>query len=81
MKLELYYYQQCPFCVRVLNKIHELGLQEKIELKNTLEVPENHKFHIEKTGRSTVPCLYINDSPLFESQDINKWLEDNKDKF
>lgn len=80
MKLQLYYYEQCPFCVRVLNKIEQLELKEHIELKNTLTDRDNAKFHIEKTGRSTVPCLYINDSPMFESHDINVWLEKNANK-
>ena len=32
---------------------------------------------INDTGRSTVPCLYINGEPMFESQDIIRWLKDN----
>lgn len=80
MSLDLYYYEQCPFCYRVLVKIKELGLEDNITFKNTLEDPGNAKFHQEKTGRSTVPCLYIDGEPLFESSDILAWLEDNKDK-
>jgi glutaredoxin len=79
MKLELFYYEQCPFCMFVLRKIQSLGLEEKIELKNTLTSRENQEYHVAQTGRSTVPCLYINDQPLFESADIMEWLEDNKD--
>ena len=80
MKLELYYYEQCPFCRLVLNQINDLSLNEFIEYKNTLENPEHRQFHINKTGRSTVPCLYIDDGPMFESRDIMRWLEQNKDK-
>lgn len=80
MKLELYFYRQCPFCAMVLHKIKQLELEDKIEMKNTLENADFHKFHYEKTGRTTVPCLYIDDEPLFESQDIMKWLEENKNK-
>ena len=79
MKIQLYYYSQCPFCVRVLKAIDRLNLQDLIELKNTLEDPTNRKFHVKKTGRTTVPCLYIDDEPLFESGDIVRWLEANKD--
>lgn len=78
MKLELYYYEQCPFCARVLDKIDQLGAKESIDFKNTLEDPANRAAHVEKTGRGTVPCLYIDGAPLFESADIIKWLEDNK---
>lgn len=80
MKLELYYYSQCPFCQKVLRQIEHLGLQDKIILKNTLEDPSNRVFHMNKTGRTTVPCLYIDDSPMFESQDICDWLESNQKK-
>jgi glutaredoxin len=80
MKLELYYYDQCPFCHLVVNKINSLNLQDKITFKNTLEIPENRQFHINQTGRTTVPCLYIDDKPMFESSDICQWLIDNKSK-
>ncbi len=66
--------------MRVLRKIDELGLEEKISFKNTLEVPANREFHIQKTGRTTVPCLYIEGEPLFESSDICQWLEENQSK-
>lgn len=80
MKLDLYYYEQCPFCYRVLVKIKELGLMEKVNFFNTLENPQNRAFHVKTTGRTTVPCLYIDDKPMFESADIISWLEANKDK-
>lgn len=80
MKLELYYYEQCPFCARVLYVIDQLGLRDSIEFKNTLENPEFRMEHQQKTGRTTVPCLYIDGAPMFESGDIMKWLEENKSK-
>ena len=64
----------------VNSKINSLGLDQSIEFKNTLEDPEHREFHQNKTGRSTVPCLYIDGEPLFESGDILNWLESNKDK-
>lgn len=79
MKLELYYYDQCPFCQIVLKKIKDLNLQEKVELKNTLEKPSNREYHMSTSGKTTVPCLYIEGKPMFESSDINNWLEQNKD--
>ena len=79
MKLELYYYSQCPFCQRVLQKIDSLGLKESLTFKNTSQDPSARSFHMKKTGRATVPCLYIDDEPMFESSDISVWLEQNKD--
>ena len=75
MKLELYYYDQCPFCAMVVSKIKALDLESKIQFKNVLENPEFKKYHKETTGRNTVPCLYINDEPMFESMDIMAWLD------
>ncbi len=79
MKLDLYYYEQCPFCYQVLVKVKDLDLGEKINFKNVLESPEHRDFHMKETGRTTVPCLYIDDKPMFESRDIMNWLEANKD--
>jgi hypothetical protein len=62
----------------VLQKINQLGLTDKIELKNTLEVPEHKNFHQTTTGRTTVPCLYIDGKPMFESGDICDWLVANQ---
>lgn len=74
--IELFYYAQCPYCAMVLQTIKQLGIT-KVELKNTYENPEFAKFHQEKTGRSTVPCLYIDGEPMFESTIIVGWLKDN----
>lgn len=79
MKLELFFYTQCPFCFKVLKKIEKFGLEGKIELKNVLENPDFAEYHSNKTGRNTVPCLYIDDDPMFESNDIISWLKTNKD--
>lgn len=64
----------------VVNKIKELDLEEKVTFKNTLEDPAHRQFHQNKTGRTTVPCLYIDDEPMFESRDIMQWLEENQAK-
>ena len=78
MKLELYYYEQCPFCRIVLEKIKKLGLEDSIEFKNTMESPQYRHDHLKTTGRTTVPCLYIDGEPMFESSDIASWLEENQ---
>jgi glutaredoxin len=80
MELKLYYYNQCPFCRIVTSKIQQLGLEGKITFCNTLESQEHAQFHMQQTGRNTVPCLYIDGKPMFESRDIAAWLEKNKDQ-
>lgn len=81
MNLELYYFPECPFCQRVLRKIETLELKDRIALKNIRQDAEAREYHIQKTGRQTVPCLYIDDTPMFESTDICDWLEENKANF
>ncbi len=74
--LELYYFDSCPYCQRVMTVI------EKLKLKvNYLDIYENTN-HLQKlmyiTGRKTVPCLFIDGDPMHESLEIMKWLEENQ---
>lgn len=75
MKIELYFFPECPYCKKVLKSIKDLGLESKIILKDIKSDSKNLDFHLKKTGRQTVPCLYIDSKPMFESSDICKWLE------
>lgn len=78
MKLELFYYDSCPFCQMVLSAIDDLGV--KVIYSDIMNDTSALERHIKKTGRRTVPCLYIDGEPLFESRDIMNWLQQNKDK-
>jgi glutaredoxin len=73
-KLELYYFEQCPYCQIVMSALRVTGLEEKVTL---LDIHEDHKLKeklIEITGRGTVPCLFIDGKPMHESRDIAEWL-------
>lgn len=73
-KLELYYFEQCPYCQIVLAALRVTGLEEKVTL---LDVREEHKHKdnlIKVTGKGTVPCLFIDGKPMFESRDIADWI-------
>ena len=76
-KLDLYYYDSCPFCQIVIKVIEELNLL--VDFKNILEDKANLLKLLKDTGRKTVPCLYIDGKPLFESLDIVAWLKKNAD--
>lgn len=76
----LYAATYCPFCVRVMRAVEELGLEERVEWRNTLE-PEHREALREATGRTMIPCLRI-DGPekgesewMFESADIVDYLK------
>ncbi len=74
-RLALYYFESCPYCQKVLKVIHKNLLD--VELRDVQE----EKVHLERlvkdTGRRTVPCLYIDDQPMHESNEIIGWLEAN----
>ena len=76
MKLELFYYDACPFCQLVLGEIDDLGIQ--IDYCNIQESQEHLNRLTSDTGRRTVPCLYVDNKPMFESSDIVEWLKTNQ---
>jgi glutaredoxin len=73
-KLELYFFPQCPYCQIVEEALRQTGLNKTVLhydiMKNTLYKQEL----IKKTGRGTVPCLFIDGQPMHESKDIAAWL-------
>ena len=77
MILNLYYYDSCPFCQIVLKVIKDLNLL--VDFKNIHQDEKNLQKLLKDTGRKTVPCLYIDGKPLFESLDIVAWLKKNAD--
>lgn len=72
--LVLYKYDSCPFCFRVARAIRELSLD--VPTRDTLVEPGAREELIAATGRSQVPCLFIDGVPLLESADIIAWLRD-----
>ena len=72
--LELYKYDACFYCRRVMSALEKLG-DLGVVLRDTRKEPEARAFLIEKTGRTQVPCLFIDGEPLLESLDIIDWLE------
>lgn len=77
MKLELFYFNECPYCVYVLDAIDRLGIKDKISLINIRTHSNAIERLIKDTKRRTVPCLYIDNKPMHESRDIVNWLETN----
>lgn len=76
VELELFKFDSCPFCVRVLRKIEELGVTG-ITLRDTMREAGANAELIERGGKRQVPCLFIDGKAMYESADINDWLEAN----
>ena len=73
-ELVLYIRSTCPFCHKVLNylKSHDLEVKTK-DISNQL-----HQDHLIKVGgKSQVPCLFIDNKPLYESSDIIAYFRKN----
>ena len=75
-ELELYYYPSCPYCRKVTRFMDKNNI-EGIELKNINKDLESEKTLIEIGGKRQVPCLFINGDPMYESDDIIRWLDQN----
>ena len=74
-QLELYFFEGCPFCQKVLNAIDKENI--KVEYKDIFKNPDYRDKLIADTGKKTVPCLYIDNKPMHESDDIVNWLHNN----
>lgn len=69
--LKLYYSPTCMYCIKVLRFMEQNGIT--LELRSTAE-PQNREYLITHGGMSQVPCLFIGDKPLYESNDIIAYL-------
>jgi glutaredoxin len=74
--LELYYFPQCPYCQVVLSAMRVTGVEAQVKLHDIHENPSDKQKLIKDTGRSTVPCMYIDGKPMHESQEIAKWIHE-----
>ena len=73
-KYTLYIKGTCPYCKKVLNFLKEKGVS--IDVKDISH--EKHKnFLMEHGGKTQVPCLFIENKPLYESDDIISLLDEN----
>ncbi len=76
--LALYHFQGCPYCQRVRDAIDRLGLE--IGRRDIQLDPSYREELFAATGRTTVPCLRIEDASgsvqwMHESSDIISYLE------
>jgi len=70
-ELSLYYSPTCPFCIKVLRFIQQNGIV--IDLKSTME-PVNLRTLLMVGKKNQVPCLFIDEKALYESDDIISYL-------
>ena len=76
MRLELFKFDTCPYCRRVMDAIRKSGRTD-IAYLDIHESAEARNRLIREGGKEQVPCLFIDGSPLYESLDIISWLEEH----
>lgn len=74
-ELVLYKFDSCPFCRMVMYEVEKMNLS--ITYKDTLMEDGMRQELIDIGGKSQVPCLLIDGEPLYESQDIIRYLKQN----
>ncbi len=72
--LVLYYSERCYFCNIVVDFIKEKNI--KVDYKE-IKKQDNLSYLFKTTNRQTVPCLFIDDVPMYESKDIIEWMKSN----
>ncbi len=58
-KVVMYCTETCPYCVRAEQLLQRKGVQDIEKIRIDLQ-PELREAMIQKTGRRTVPQIYIN---------------------
>ncbi len=74
MKLELFKFDTCPYCQRVLKEIARSDRTD-IEMHDIHKSQDDRRRLIEEGGMEQVPCLFIDGKPMYESLDIVAWLQ------
>lgn len=75
--LVLYYKPSCPYSQKVLTFLKKEHLE--VPLKDIEEDEKAKEELLHLGGKVQIPCLFIDGTPLYESEDIIEWLNDKKD--
>lgn len=68
-EVTIYTTQYCPYCVRAKQLLAERGVQSLNEIKVDHD-PEQRQIMMERTGRRTVPQIYIGDTHVGGCDDL-----------
>lgn len=76
MTLELFKFDTCPYCQKVMQYIDSVGRTDIIyrDIRKSEEAAEEL---VRVGGKRQVPCLFIDGEPLYESLDIISWLQEH----
>ena len=66
----MYTTQVCPYCIRAKQLLKLRGVEEITEIRIDLD-PEQRDLMMQKTGRRTVPQIYIGDTHVGGCDDLH----------
>ena len=72
--LELFKFDTCPYCRRVLDYLEERSVKE-IRLRDIRTEEGAADELVVRGGKQQVPALFVDGVPLYESADILAWLD------
>lgn len=75
LDLELYKFDSCPYCVKVMRVVDKLKVP--VTMRDIMQDPSAARKLVQVGGDDQVPCLFIDGKPMYESDDINAFLEEN----
>ncbi|MBP2025889.1 glutaredoxin family protein [Peptoniphilus stercorisuis] len=74
--LNLYIGTYCPFCRKVENFIEDNNISG-VNYINIDKDKEAREHLVEVGGKKQVPCLFVDEKPMYESMDIINYLKEN----
>ena len=77
MQLDLYMFETCPYCQKVMREIQAEGRTD-IVFHDIHKEEEDRQTLIHVGGKEQVPCLFIDCVPMYESDDIVAWLKSHQ---
>lgn len=70
---ELFYMPTCPFCKKVLSFMDKHGIEMPLR---DITADSEARDKLERVGgKVQVPCLFIDDKPMYESDDIIAYVD------
>lgn len=72
---ELFIMPGCPFCHKVIDFMERKGVS--IPVYDTTRDGDARRRLLEIGGKTQVPCLFIDGEPLYESNDIIDYIQQN----
>ncbi|MCK6528683.1 glutaredoxin [Myxococcota bacterium] len=75
-RLILYTREDCPYCAKVVRYIDRIGAA--VEYRDIGQEPRYRQELKQIGGKVQVPCLVIDGQPMYESDDIVRWLSNER---